>query len=81
MANQTILDLPAAGVLTGVESVPIVQAGITVRTTTAAIAASPSLTQTFLTLNNEPTLPNSRYFSVGTGLGLTDNGAQSNLVS
>jgi len=80
MANQTILDLPAAGVLTGAESVPIVQAGITVRTTTAAIAASPSLTQTFLTLNNEPTLPNSRYFSVGTGLGLTDNGAQSNLV-
>ena len=80
MANVTITDLPAAGVLTGAESVPIVQDGVTVRTTTAAIAASPSLTQTFLTLNNEPTLPNSRYFSVGTGLGLTDNGAQSNLV-
>jgi len=80
MANQTITDLPAAGVLTGAESVPIVQGGITVRTTTGAISAAPSLTQTFLTLNNEPTLPNSRYFSVGTGLGLTDNGAQSNLV-
>lgn len=80
MANVTITDLPAAGVLTGAESVPIVQDGVTVRTTTAAISAAPSLTQTFLTLNNEPTLPNSRYFSVGTGLGLTDNGAQSNLV-
>jgi len=80
MANVTITQLPTAGVLTGSELVPVVQNGVTVRTTTAAIAASPSLTQTFLTLNNEPTLPNSRYFSVGTGLGLTDNGAQSNLV-
>ena len=80
MANITITDLPAADTLTGSELVPVVQAGITVRTTTAAIAASPSLTQTFLTLNNEPTLPNSRYFSVGSGLGLTDNGAQSNVV-
>ena len=62
MANVQITQLPAAGGLTGSELVPIVQNGVTVRTTTAAIAASPSLTQTFLTLNNEPTLPNSRYF-------------------
>lgn len=80
MANVTITQLPTAGVLTGTELVPVVQNGVTVHTTTAAIAASPSLTQTFLTLNNEPTLANSRYFSVSTGLGLTDNGAQSNLV-
>lgn len=80
MANVTISQLPAADTLTGTELVPVVQDGVTVRTTTAAIAASPSLTQTFLTVNNEPTLANSRYFSVGTGLGLTDNGAQSNLV-
>lgn len=79
MANVTITQLPAAGPITGVELVPIVQNGQTVQTTTAAISASPSQTQTFLTLNNEPTLPNSRYLSTGTGLGLTDGGAQSDL--
>ena len=80
MANVTITQLPAADTLTGAELVPVVQNGVTVQTTTADIAASPSLTQTFLTVTNAPSLANSRYFSVGTGLGLTDNGAQSNLV-
>ena len=79
MANVTITQLPAAGPITGTESVPIVQNGQTVQTTTAAIAASPSQFQTFLTLNNEPTLANSRYLSTGTGLGLNDGGAQSDL--
>lgn len=73
----TITQLPQAGPITGTESVPIVQNGQTVQTTTGAIAASPSQTQTFLTLVNEPTLPNSRYLSTDTGLGLTDGGAQS----
>lgn len=77
MANIQITQLPAAGPITGTESVPIVQNGVTVRTTTGAISASPSQTQTFITLNNEPTLPNSRYLSTGTGLGLVDGGAQS----
>lgn len=76
-AQNSINQLPAAGPITGAESVPIVQNGVTVQTTTGAIAASPSQTQTFLTVNQEPTLPNSRYFSTGTGLGLTDGGAQS----
>ena len=79
MANVTITQLPAAGPITGTESVPIVQNGQTVQTTTGAIAASPSQSQTFLTLNNEPTLANSRYLSTGTGLGLSDGGAQSDL--
>lgn len=79
MANVTITQLPAAGVITGSELVPIVQNGQTVRTTTGAIAASPSQTQTFLTLNQEPSLPNSRFLQGGTGIGLTDNGAQSYL--
>lgn len=79
MANVTITQLPAAGPITGTESVPIVQNGQTVQTTTGAIAASPSQNQTFLTLNNEPSLPNSRYLSTGTGLGLNDGGAQSDL--
>jgi hypothetical protein len=76
-AQVVITQLPAAGAITGTEAVPIVQNGVTVQTTTGAIAASPSQTQTFLTINQEPTLPNSRYFSTGTGLGLTDGGAQS----
>lgn len=77
MANVTITQLPSAGPITGTESVPIVQNGQTVQTTTAAIAASPSQFQTFITINQEATLPNSRYLSTGTGLGLTDGGAQS----
>ena len=77
MANIQITQLPAAGPITGTESVPIVQNGVTVKTTTAAISASPSQTQTFLTLSQETTLPNSRYLSTGTGLGLTDGGALS----
>lgn len=77
MANVTITQLPAAGTITGDELVPVVQNGQTVQTTAAALAGSPVQTQTFLTKDNEPTLANSRYLSTGTGLGLTDNGAQS----
>lgn len=77
MANQTITQLPDAGPITGTELVPIVQNGGTYKTTTAAISASPSQTQTFLTKNQELTLPNSRYLSTETGLGLTDGGATS----
>ena len=78
-AQVTITQLPTAGAITGSELVPIVQNGQTVQTTTGAIAASPSQTQTFLTLNQEPTLPNSRALSGGTGIGLVDGGAQSTL--
>jgi len=77
MANVQITQLPAAGTLTGTESVPIVQNGVTVRTTTGAITSGPSLTQTFITLNNEPTLANSRYLTATSGITLTDGGAQS----
>lgn len=77
MAQVQITQLPAAGAITGSELVPIVQNGVTVRTTTGAIAASPAQTQTFITLNQEPTLPNSRRLAGGTGIGLVDNGAQS----
>ena len=77
MANIQITQLPNAGAITGTEAVPIVQNGVTVQTTTGAIAASPSQNQTFITLNQEPTLPNSRYLSSTTGIGLTDGGVQS----
>jgi hypothetical protein len=80
MANVTITELPAAGAITGTESVPIVQNGVTVQTTTAALAGSPVQTQTFLTKNQEPTLTNSRALSNGTGVGLVDAGAQSTLT-
>jgi hypothetical protein len=79
VANVTITQLPAAGAITGAELVPIVQSGLTVRTTASALAGSPVQTQTFLTLNQEPTLPNSRRLSGGTGIGLTDGGALSTL--
>jgi len=78
-AQVTISQLPTAGAITGTELVPIVQNGQTVQTTTSAIAGSPSQTQTFITKNQEPTLPNSRALSSGTGVGLVDGGAQSTL--
>ena len=80
MPNVTITQLPAAGPIVGTEAVPIVQDGQTRQTTTAALAASPSQFQTFLTLNQEPTLPNSRRLTAGAGLGLADSGALSTLA-
>jgi len=80
MANVQITQLPAAGAITGTEVVPVVQNGVTVRTTTGAIAASPAQTQTFITVNQEPTLTNSRALSVSTGLAITDGGAQAALA-
>lgn len=79
MANIQITQLPTAGAITGTESVPIVQNGVTVKTTTGAIAASPSQPYTYLTLNQTPQLANSRALSGGTGIGLVDGGAQSTL--
>lgn len=78
-AQVTIAQLPSAGAITGTELVPIVQNGVTVQTTTAALAGSPVQTQTFITKNQEPTLANSRALSNGTGIGLVDGGAQSTL--
>jgi hypothetical protein len=75
-AQVTINQLPAAGTITGNESVPIVQNGQTVRTTTAAIASAPSQTQTFITLFQETTLPNSRYLGAINGLTLLASSPQ-----
>jgi len=76
MADVRITALPAAQAITGAELVPVVQGGLTVQTTVSAIMSSPSLTQTFLTVGLQSGLPNSRYFSTGVGLGITDGGAQ-----
>jgi hypothetical protein len=75
-AQVTITQLPAAGAITGSESVPIVQNGVTVQTTTGAIAASPSQPYTYLTVTQTPQLANSRYVGATNGLVITDGGAQ-----
>lgn len=79
MANVQITQLNAAQPLDGSEAVPVVQNGVTVRTTTGAIAASPSQTQTFVTVNQQPTLPNSRFLTGSNGVTVVDGGAQSTL--
>jgi hypothetical protein len=75
-AQVTITQLPSAGPITGSESVPVVQNGVTVQTTTGAIAASPSQPYTYLTVVQTPQLANSRYFGATNGLTLSDGGAQ-----
>ena len=55
---------------------PIVQNGVTVQTTTGAIAVQPTQQQTFLTVGQQTSLPNSRSLATGTGLQLVDGGAQ-----
>lgn len=77
MAQVQITDLPNALPLTGNESVPIVQNGVTVQTTTGDIAAQPSQQQTFVTVDPEASLPNSRYMAVDPGLALADGGSGS----
>jgi hypothetical protein len=74
-AQVTILQLPAAATLTGNESVPIVQNGQTVRTTTGSISSAGNLTQTFLTVTSEPSLVNSRSLASGTGIQLFNTGS------
>jgi len=77
MANIRISQLPTApSAITGSELVPIVQNGQTVQTTVGAIVNSPVQTQTFLTVGNQPSLPNSRRITTGLGLGNSDSGAQ-----
>jgi hypothetical protein len=75
-AQVTILQLPAAGAITGTEAVPVVQNGVTVQTTTGAIANSPTQTYSYLTVSQTPQLPNSRYVGATNGLVTTDGGAQ-----
>jgi hypothetical protein len=77
MANIRISQLPTApSAITGSELIPIVQNGQTVQSTVSAIVNSPVQTQTFLTVGNQPTLPNSRAITTGLGLGNSDGGAQ-----
>jgi len=81
MADIRISQLPSApSAITGSELVPIVQNGQTVQTTVYNLVNSPTQTQTYLTVNNEPSLPNSRRIGGGTGIGVTDGGALGQLL-
>ena len=80
MSGQvTILQLPTATALTGTESVPVVQNGVTVQTTTGAISGAGALNYPFLTVNSTAGLTQARYLATGSGLSVTDNGAGSTL--
>ena len=74
-----IVNLPAASSLTGTEIIPVVQDGITSRSTISAIAASAALTPEFLVLSATTDLANERVFAVsGSGLTASDGGAGNN---
>jgi hypothetical protein len=75
-AQVAITQLPTAGAITGTEAVPIVQNGVTVQTTTAALAGTPVQTYTYLTVTQTPQLTNSRYVGASNGLTISDGGAQ-----
>jgi len=77
MANVRITQLPVApSPISGSELVPIVQNGQTVQTTVYNLVNSPTQTQTYLTINNEPSLPNSQRLVGGLGIGTSSGGAQ-----
>lgn len=79
MPQLSITQLPQAQALTGAESVPIVQNGVTVQTTTGAVAGAGALNYPFLTVSQTAGLTQSRYLGTNGGLTLTDNGAQNTL--
>lgn len=81
MSGQvTITQLPTAAALTGSESVPVVQNGVTVQTTTGAISGAGALNYPFLTVGSTSGLTQARYLSGTSGISLTDNGAGSTLA-
>ena len=78
MSQVSITQLPQAQALSGTESVPIVQNGVTVQTTTGAISGAGALNYPFLTVGTSG-LTQARYIAVGSGLSTTDNGAGNSL--
>ena len=79
MAQITITQLPTAQALDGTEAVPIVQNGVTVQTTTGAMAGAGALNYPFLTVGSTAGLTQARQIAVGPGMSLDDNGAGSTL--
>ena len=79
MAQVTITQLPVAQALTGAESIPIVQNGVTVQTTTGAVSGAGALNYPFLTVGSTSGLTQARYITTNSGLSTTDGGAGSTL--
>ena len=79
MAQITITQLPQAQALDGTEAVPIVQGGVTVQTTTGAMAGAGALNYPFLTVGSTAGLTYARQIATTSGLSITDNGAGSTL--
>ena len=69
-----INQLPVGGAITGTESVPVQQNGLTVQVPASSLAGQPTLTAQFLSVSTTG-LPNARYIAVGANLSLTDSGA------
>jgi hypothetical protein len=80
MAQVSITQLPQAQALDGTESVPIVQGGVTVQTTTGSISGAGALNYPFLTVGSTVGLTQARYLSASSGLSLSDGGAGGQLV-
>ncbi len=75
MSSQvTITQLPQALPLDGTESVPIVQNGVTVQTTTGSMAGAGALNYPFLTTGSTAGLTQARQLVTGSGLSTTDGG-------
>jgi len=80
MADIPISSLPSAPGLSGTEDVPIVQGGVTKRTTTGAIATV-GVGAEFVLVSSNPLLPNSRVLAGASGeITLADGGAGENLT-
>jgi hypothetical protein len=79
MPQLSITQLPTAGTLTGVESVPVVQNGVTVQTTTGAIAGAAALNYPFVTVGSTAGLTQARQLTSSTGISLVDGGVGGSL--
>ena len=79
MPQLSITQLPTAGTITGVESVPVVQNGVTVQTTTGAIAGAAALNYPFVTFGSTAGLTQARQLTSSTGISLVDGGVGGSL--
>lgn len=79
MPQLSITQLPPAGTLTGSEPIPIVQNGVTVQTTTGAIAGAGALNYPFVTFGSTTGLAQARQLTSATGISLVDGGVGGSL--
>ena len=80
MPQLSITQLPQAGALTGLEPLPIVQNGVTVQTTTGAVAGAAALNYPFVTFGSTAGLTQARQITAGSGISLADGGIGSTLA-